>query len=189
MAVFPVVIDACVLFNAPVRDTLLRAAEYSLYRLHWSQQILDETTKNLTESDGKKAARMTHAQANHLRTQLTDAFPEAMVQVPADLISRMKNDLKDRHVAATAFASHAQVIVTFNLDDFAPSYLEEFNIEAQHPDVFLLYLFALRPNTIVQILLEQADDLRGFTFDSLLDKLRPHVPNFVAAVKGRVGER
>jgi hypothetical protein len=49
MATFPVVIDACVLFNAPVRDTLLRAAEHGLYRVHWSQKILDETTKNIVE--------------------------------------------------------------------------------------------------------------------------------------------
>lgn len=189
MAVFPVVIDACVLFNAPVRDTLLRAAEYGLYRLHWSQIILDETTKNLMTRVGEKPARMTEAQANYFVEQLTNAFPEAMVQVPPSLILSMKNDLKDRHVAAAACAAHAQVIVTFNLDDFAPSYLEEFNIEAQHPDVFLLHLFTLRPTAILQILLEQAADLRGFTFDSLLEKLQLHVPNFVAAVKSRVGER
>lgn len=189
MAVFPVVIDACVLFNAPVRDTLLRAAEYGLYRLHWSQQILDETTRNLVASDGRRVARMTQAQADHLEEQLKATFPEAMVQVPANLIAGMKNDPKDRHVAAAACAAHAQVIVTFNLADFAPSDLEEFNIEAQSPDVFLLYLFSLRPNTVVQILLEQASDLTGLTFDSLLDKLHAHVPNFVAAVKGHVGER
>lgn len=38
---FRVVLDANVLFPFTVRDTLLRAAEASLYQLHWSELILD----------------------------------------------------------------------------------------------------------------------------------------------------
>ncbi len=49
LVVFPVVLDSCVLFPALLRDTLLRAAEVGLYRVHWSQQILDDTTRNLIE--------------------------------------------------------------------------------------------------------------------------------------------
>jgi hypothetical protein len=41
MAVFPVVLDSCVLYPMYLRDLLLRAAEAELYRAHWSQEILD----------------------------------------------------------------------------------------------------------------------------------------------------
>lgn len=41
-----VVLDACILLSMPLCDTLLRIAEEGLYRLHLSQEILDETTRN-----------------------------------------------------------------------------------------------------------------------------------------------
>lgn len=181
MAVFPVIIDACVLLNASVRDTLLRAAEYSLFRVHWSQQILDETTKNLV---GKN--KMNLEQAAHLVRELANAFPEAIVEVPDDMIASMKNDLKDRHVAAAAVSSSAQVIVTFNTPDFKPEHLGQLNIEAQHPDVFLLYLFGLQPGLLITILIEQAQDLTDVTLDQLLVKLERHVPRFVSAARLRL---
>jgi hypothetical protein len=43
---FPVVLDSCVLYPMYLRDTLLRAAEAGLYRVHWSQEILDGALRN-----------------------------------------------------------------------------------------------------------------------------------------------
>jgi len=181
MAVFPVVIDACALFNASVRDTLLRAAEYGLYRLHWSEKILDETTKNLIQ-DG----RMNSVQAKHFVEQLARAFPDATVTVTDDLIAVMKNDPKDRHVSAAAVTASAQVIVTFNTDDFRAEHLTHLNIEAQHPDVFLLYLFSRQPQLLIRILIEQSEDLDGITFDQLLLYMQKHVPLFITALRNHI---
>lgn len=177
MATFPVVVDACVLFNAPVRDTLLRAAEHGLYRVHWSPKILDETTKNLVER-----GKMTQEKAQYLVSEMAKAFPEALVVVPGEQIQAMRNDPKDRHVAACAVCAPAQVIVTFNLDDFKPETLIDWNIEAQHPDQQLCHLFDLSPDTLVTILIEQAEDLRDMTLDKLLRILGKHVPMFVERV-------
>jgi hypothetical protein len=45
---FPVVLDACVLMPAPLRDTLLRLAEHPrLYVPRRSDTIIDETVRNL----------------------------------------------------------------------------------------------------------------------------------------------
>jgi hypothetical protein len=44
---FEVVLDACVLFPASIRDTLLRAADAGLYRVYWSELILEEVRRNL----------------------------------------------------------------------------------------------------------------------------------------------
>ena len=181
MAVFPVIVDACVLFNAPVRDTLLRSAEYGLFRIHWSQKILNETTKNLMNT-----GRMNQGQAEHLVQEMSNAFPEARTEPPDDLIATMKNDPKDRHVTAAAVTCSAQVIVTFNVKNFKTEHLAHLNIEAQDPDVFLLYLFGLQPDLLITILLEQAGDLKNGSLDQLLDRLEKHVPRFVAAVRKRI---
>lgn len=52
-------------------------------------------------------------------------------------------DLDDRHVVAAAIRAGAQVIVTANVKDFPAAALEPFNIEAQHPDVFIVGLIDL----------------------------------------------
>ncbi len=171
MAVFPVVIDACVLFNAPVRDTLLRAAEYDLYRVHWSRQILEEAERNLIAK-----RKVTKYQAKSLIQQLELAFPEALIEIPAELIDAMPNSPKDRHVAAAAVAAQAQVITTFNIGDF--SGLEKFGIEPQHPDEHLLHLLSMYRTIMELILQEQAQDI-GWNMVSLLTNLEKHVPRFI----------
>ncbi len=184
MSAFPVVLDACVLSNAPVRDTLLRAAEHGLYRVHWSQKILDETTKNLM-----KKGKMNQAQAEHFVAEIDKAFPEAMVVVPQEQIDAMRNDPKDRHVAACAVCAPAQVIVTFNLGDFKPETLLDWNIEAQHPDTQLCFLFDLSADTMMSVLIDQAEDLRDMTLDKVLPVLKKFVPQFVERVETRLKER
>ncbi|HMP52852.1 MAG TPA: PIN domain-containing protein [Candidatus Melainabacteria bacterium] len=165
------------LVNRPVTDTLLRAAEYGLYRVHWTQRILDETTGSLI-----KRSKMNEAQASHLQEELTKAFPEAMVNVPAKLIEQMTNDDNDRHVAAAAVIAQAQVIVTFNLSHFQPIDLALWNLEAMHPDVFLSDLVDLDSKLLKRIILEQSQDLTDLSPEDLLSRLEKHVPNFVSLI-------
>ena len=49
MSSLAVVLDACVLVPAAPRDTMLRAAAKGLYRLYWTEGILDEARGNLVE--------------------------------------------------------------------------------------------------------------------------------------------
>ena len=83
----PVLLDSCVLYPMYLRDTLLRMAEVNLYRVHWSQEILEGATRNLIE-----AGKMTNAKAARLQKMLENAFPEAMVEVPTELVQVMSND-------------------------------------------------------------------------------------------------
>ena len=57
-----VVLDACVLFPASLRDILLRAAEVGLYRIRLSDTILEETRRNLVKLDTPIASCNSHAQ-------------------------------------------------------------------------------------------------------------------------------
>ena len=49
MSSFGVVLDACALFPAYLRDTLLRAAHADLYRLQLTDNILEEVRRNLVK--------------------------------------------------------------------------------------------------------------------------------------------
>lgn len=47
---FTVVLDACVLYPAPVRDILLSLADVGLFKPKWTDQIQDEWIKNLLKN-------------------------------------------------------------------------------------------------------------------------------------------
>lgn len=180
-APFKVVLDANVLYPFTLRDTLLRAAGADLFQVYWSQQILHEATRNLVVNDV-----MTEDKAQRLAAAMTSAFPEAEVTDYESLIASMKNDEKDRHVAAAAVKVGAQVIVTENVRDFRdlPN-----GLEAQTADDFLCNLFELNPELVVSLLGEQAGALRAppSTFEQLIERLRHIAPNFAKAVQQHVG--
>ena len=176
-APFVVVLDANVLFPFTVRDTLLRAAAVGFYQVRWSAQILAETTRNLISTQ-----IMTEEKAARLQAVLEREFPEAEVVGYEHLVAAMNNQEKDRHVAAAAVKTGAQVIVTSNLKDFAA--LPD-GVEAQSPDEFLCNLFDLDPDEFVGLLRQQAADLvkPAVTFEELLERLHRVTPDFVAAVR------
>ena len=77
---------------------------------------------------------------------------DALVQGYEPLIGMVHQDVepKDRHIVAAAIRSQARLIVTFNLADFPPEALKAHNMEAQHPDEFLMHLETLRPGILGQ---------------------------------------
>ncbi|SRR5579875_374478 len=46
---FVVILDACTLFPASLRDTLLTAAELNLYEIRLTDEILEEVRRNLAQ--------------------------------------------------------------------------------------------------------------------------------------------
>jgi predicted nucleic acid-binding protein len=172
---FGVVLDACVLISATLRDTLLSAVEKGMYRLHWSDEILDEVRRNLVKRE------MTSPEdAQDLIEQMDRFFAEANVRGFEVLIPAM-NDKKDRHVLAAAVMSRSQVIVTSNIKDFPKQALDPFGIEAQTPDEFLTHLFYSNPTLMMEILSEQAGDLNDppLTVPDVLEVLAIIAPSFV----------
>ena len=51
MAKFTVVFDACVLYPAPLRDTLMRLALTDLFKAHWTEMIHAEWINALLRQD------------------------------------------------------------------------------------------------------------------------------------------
>jgi len=174
---YQVILDACVLVNAALRDTLLRLAEPPhLYLPRWSKDIILETMRTLETKLG-----LTPAQTTHLVGQLKTFFEEAWVEGYEPLIPAMTNDPKDRHILAAAVRTGAQTIVTFNLKDFPDAALAPWNVEAQSPDDFLVHQYHLNPETVVQKLNEQAARRGGV--NRLLEIHAKTAPEFVGLIR------
>jgi predicted nucleic acid-binding protein len=177
-----VVLDANVLYPFTLRDTLLRAAAAGLFQVRWSASILKETTVNLV-ADGV----VSEQQAVRLCAAMDAAFPEARVVGFEKLVPTMRNDPKDRHVAAAAVKAGAHVIVTMNLRDFRR--LPE-GVEAQSPDQFLVTLQDTEPRLLVEIVRAQAAALRKppRSFEEVVGALARVVPQFAARLRATLHE-
>jgi predicted nucleic acid-binding protein len=140
VAGFTALLDACVLYPAPLRDLLIETAKTGIYRARWSNAIHDEwitaLLKRRSDLDPNVLART--------RELMNLAIPDCLVTGYEHLVANLElPDPKDRHVLAAAIAGQADVIVTFNLKDFPPEQLSAFGIEAQHPDTFLSHQMSL----------------------------------------------
>ncbi|MGA3373140.1 MAG: PIN domain-containing protein [Terracidiphilus sp.] len=174
---YQVILDACVLVNAALRDTLLRIAEPPrLFLPRWSEEIVVETTGTLESKLG-----VTREQTAHLVGELRKHFEDAWVEDYEPLIPIMTNHPKDRHVLAAAVRCGAQTIVTLNLRDFQEAALSPWEVVAQSPDKFLVHQYHLAPEVVAQKLHEQAARHGGM--ERLLTIHNKIVPEFVALIR------
>lgn len=100
-------LDANVLVNAAVRDTILRAAEADLFRLAFSRAILAEMKRALESNLG-----LMPQQTDYLIDELMKSFGAGVVEGYEDLIPQMRNPEEDHHVLAAAVWAGAVSIVT-----------------------------------------------------------------------------
>ena len=179
---FPVILDACVLVQACLRDTLLRLAQKGVFHARWSDDIIVETRRALERKLGK-----TTEQSAHLAQQLREYFPDAWIEGYADLIQAMKNDEKDRHVLAAAVRGGCKLIVTFNVRHFSRESTSLYETEVHSPDEFLIDLYRLEPARMIKTLHEQGNDLKPpRTFDEILATLAKACPNFVELIQAEL---
>lgn len=173
----PVILDACVLVNAALRDTLLRLAEPPhLYLPRWSREIMSETTRTLEAKLG-----LTPAQTGYLLSELKIHFAEAWIEDYEKFIPAMQNHPKDRHVLAAAVRCGAHTIVTFNRKDFPAHALAPWGVEVQSPDDFLIRQYRQASDLVSQKLKQQAERHGGMM--RLLNIHSKTVPGFVALMR------
>jgi hypothetical protein len=172
-----VVLDACVLANFSLCDTLLRLAEPPrLFEPKWSEGIIQETTRTL-----ELKLMWPKSLSAHFETELRAHFSQAWISGYEPLIPGMTNDEKDRHIVAAAVHGESPIIVTFNLRHFRPEHLEPWGICAMHPQSFLVELFRQDDAVVLEKLKQQAAE-RNRTLNQLLNILNATVPEFVATV-------
>ncbi len=172
-----VVLDACVLVNFSLCDTLLRLAEPPrLFEPKWSEEIIREATHTLELKLGWH-----HALTSYFEKELRAHFSDAWITGYESLIPGMTNDEKDRHVVAAAVHGDAAIILTLNLRHFMPEHLAAWGVRALHPQTFLIEIFRQEQAVVMTKLEQQAAD-RGRSLSQLLGILNATVPEFVAIV-------
>ncbi len=108
------VLDACVLYPTVLRELLQGAGAAGLYQPVFSDRILREWVL-ATAKLGPEAPAIAAGEAASLRA----AFPRGLVAERKDIEARLLlPDPNDTHVLATAIASGADLLVTFNAQDF-----------------------------------------------------------------------
>ncbi len=155
---FTAVLDACVLYPAPVRDLLLHLANLDLYKPKWTTRIQEEWKRNLLKNRPDLKAEQLARTVN----EMDKAFPDAIVKKYEALVSSIVlPDRDDCHVLAAAIRCSAEVIVTTNLKDFPEKYLKGFDIEPQHPDLFISNLIDLNPEKSLTAFRQQVSLLKN----------------------------
>lgn len=133
-----VILDACVLFPAPLRDFLMHLALLDVFQARWTEQIHTEWIRNVLEI----RPDLTEKQLNRTKDLMNLHVRDCLVENYEHLIENLSlPDEDDRHILAAAIKVKAEIILTFNLRDFPKQILEDFNLTAVAPDDFLLELF------------------------------------------------
>lgn len=178
-----IVLDANILARALVRDIFLDAGLAQIFRIRWTDVILTETHRTYVTKIG-----LTEADANALLVEMDKVFPRARIIGYEAREASMTNDPKDRHITAAAAHIGAD-IVTYNLRHFRRVDLAPFSIRAIHPDIYLTAVYPEHPNTLVDIVRQQALQRRGrLSLDDYLDRLGHSLPRFVAIARAHLQE-
>lgn len=142
-----------------------------LFRVRWTDIILDEWTRNLMKNRPEKRDSIQNQEA-----KMRETFPGALVTGFEQHIAGLElPDPDDRHVLAAAIQCGAQYIVTENQRDFPREYLAQFSIEPMRLDDFLGMICDLYPKRARKVLLQVKGNYRNPSFNipgfiKLLDK-------------------
>lgn len=142
---FVVVLDACVLYPAPLRDFLLRLATTGLFAAKWTDQIHEEWIGSVLDKRPELEQPLTRT-----RELMNNAVADSLVTGHEALVPGLDlPDPDDRHVLAAAIASGAQLIITFNTKDFPQHRLATYGIESVHPDTFIEHQLGLHQGLVI----------------------------------------
>lgn len=145
MGPLTVLYDACVLYPAPLRDLLMHLALTDLYRAKWTDAIHDEWTRSVLRDRPDLSPEQLRRTRNLMNAHVRDGLVTGYENIIPTLVLP---DPDDRHVLAAAIRAGADVILTFNLDDFPAEALAPHGIEARHPDEFLVHQIGLAPDVV-----------------------------------------
>lgn len=176
-------IDACVLYAAPVRDLLVELAGRELFRAKWTAAIQDEWVKALLNNRPELEVGKLRRTVELMNQNVMDC----MVEGHDALIEALDlPDPGDRHVLAAAIHANCDAIVTFNRRDFPGNVLDQYNIELLHPDDFLHFQFDLGDAQVITAVQRIRSRLKNppLTAAQYLDRLELQgLPKIVAELR------
>ena len=184
---FIVVYDACVLYPAPLRDLLVWVGMTGMVQVKWTNEILDECFRAILD----KKPELSPERLERTRTLMNRAVRDVLVEGYEGIVEALElPDPNDRYVLAAAIRCGAQAIVTSNLKHFPDGALAPYNVEALHPDRFVLDLLDLAPGLVLKVIDDQVRALKKppMELTELLDRLEGNgLVQTTAEVKGLMG--
>jgi len=142
MSHYAALLDANVLYPAPMRDVLMQLAMTDIFKAKWSEDIHREWINALMRDQPHRD----QTALERTRDLMDQATRDCLVTGYETLITSLHlPDPDDRHVLAAAIIGRCDVIVTQNLKDFPEDAVAPYGIKAQHPDDFLSNHLALAP--------------------------------------------
>ena len=142
MTGFTALLDANILYPAPMRDIFLQLAADDVFRTKWTEDIHREWIDALLRNE----PRRNRATLEHTRRLMDAATRDCLVTGYETLIPALDlPDPDDHHVLAAAIVGRCDMIVTCNLRDFPENAVAPYGIEVLHPDNFLSNHLALMP--------------------------------------------
>lgn len=140
-------LDACVLYSAPLRDFLIELAAARLFRAKWTNQIHEEWMKSVL----RNRQDITRSTLERTRDLMNASVLDCLVEDYEALIPSIDcPDTGDRHVIAAAIKGRCAALVTFNLKHFPKSELDRYDIEPLHPDEFIHHQIGLNQAAVVR---------------------------------------
>lgn len=138
--------DANILISRTLRDYFVYAAKLGALDIHWSDGVLDETTRNLIHKFG-----FTQEDAEVLGDRLSAYIPTALVEVKKrdeTRVAEVEMDAKDRHVLAAALSADAELLLTQNVRHFPREWMAKRGIELVDAGTLLTRLAADYPDIL-----------------------------------------
>jgi predicted nucleic acid-binding protein len=127
-------LDANVLYPAPIRDIFLQLTVDDLFSAKWSAAIHQEWIEALLRNEPYRD----RAALERTRSLMDTAVRDSLIAGYEPLIESLHlPDPNDRHVLAAAIVGQCAVIVTQNLQDFPKDILKPYGLTAYHPDAYL----------------------------------------------------
>lgn len=148
----------------------MQLSRANLFRARWTKDIHEEWTRNVIKNRPDIPEEKIYA----TRDAMDRGAEGCLVDGYHDLISSLNlPDPDDRHVLAAAIACGADAIVTFNLKDFPEDVLNQYGIEAIHPDDFIADLVDLGAARVIQTIKIIRDRLKNprMTADEYINSL------------------
>jgi len=141
-----VLADANILYSRTLRDYVLYAADEGAIEIHWSQEIMDEMSRNLQQNLG-----LSREDTTRLEELMDDYIEYALIDVDrADLaaVDHVEMDPKDRHVLAAAISADADILLTQNTKHFPRDWMTHHGIELMDAGELLLRLAERFPDKV-----------------------------------------
>ena len=173
MSAYTALLDANVLYPAPIRDILMQLAVTDIFRAKWSADIHEEWIRSLLRDQPHRDRAVLERTRDLMDTAVRDCL---VTGYQALIPSLSLPDPDDRHVLAAAIAGRCDVIVTQNLRDFPADTLAVYGIGAQHPDDFLSNHLNLVPALFCDVIRKVRARLKNppFTAQEYLAVLTQH---------------